>query len=77
MKKIHVDYEAALQADLGDPAEAAAYLNAALEDGSQDEFLMALRDVALQRMRKTAHFLTWRAPILWRRVVLQRNHMLR
>jgi probable addiction module antidote protein len=49
MKKIHVDYEAALQADLGDPAEAAAYLNAALEDGSQEGFLMALRDVAKAR----------------------------
>jgi probable addiction module antidote protein len=35
-----------LRKDLGDPAEAAAYLNAALEKGSQDVFLMALRDVA-------------------------------
>lgn len=29
-----------------DPEEAAAYLNAALEDGAQDVFLLALRDIA-------------------------------
>ena len=46
MTRTHIDYEAVLQADLADPLEAAAYLNAALEDGTQDVFLMALRDIA-------------------------------
>jgi len=32
--------------ELRDPSEAAAYLTAALEDGSPDVFLLALRDVA-------------------------------
>ncbi len=32
--------------DLKDPGEAAAYLNAALEDGSHEMFMLALRDVA-------------------------------
>jgi len=44
--KTSVHYDAGLKEDLADPVEAAAYLNAALEDGSQDVFLMALRDVA-------------------------------
>jgi len=34
---------------LADPEEAAAYLNAALEDGDQQVFLLALRDVAEAR----------------------------
>jgi len=46
MTKPSVRYDAGLHEDLRDPLEAAAYLNAALEDGSQDIFLMALRDVA-------------------------------
>ena len=46
MKKASVSYEAGLKKDLANPQEAAAYLNAALEDGSQEIFLMALRDVA-------------------------------
>ena len=46
MSKLHENYESGLQASLADPAEAAAYLNAALEDGSQDVFLLALKDVA-------------------------------
>lgn len=46
MKKVCVNYEDSLQQDLVDSVEAAAYLNAALEDGSQEVFLMALRDVA-------------------------------
>jgi len=49
MTKPSVDYDAGLHEDLCDPGEAAAYLNAALEDGSQDVFLMALRDVAKAR----------------------------
>ena len=46
MKKPSVKYEDGLKKALTDPDEAAAYLNAALEDGSQEVFLMALRDVA-------------------------------
>jgi probable addiction module antidote protein len=46
MKKRSVSYEQGLKKSLADPREAAAYLNAALEDGSQDVFLMAMRDVA-------------------------------
>ena len=46
MKKITEKYENNLKADLRDPVEAAEYLNAALEDGSQEVFLMALKDVA-------------------------------
>ena len=42
-------YEEGLLQDLQDPEEAAAYLNAALEDGSQEVFLLALRDVARAR----------------------------
>ncbi len=49
MKKLSVNYEQGLKDALADPIEAAAYLNAALEDGSQDVFLMALRDVANAR----------------------------
>lgn len=44
-----VNYEEGLIDDLKNPVEAAAYLNAALEDGSQEMFLMALRDVAKAR----------------------------
>ncbi len=46
MKKIYKDYETGLLDSLKDKDEAAAYMNAALEDGSQDAFLMALKDVA-------------------------------
>ncbi len=49
MKKISVSYDVGLHEDLCDPVEAAAYLNASLEDGSQEVFLMALRDVAKAR----------------------------
>jgi probable addiction module antidote protein len=42
-------YEEGLLQDLQEPEEAAAYLNAALEDGSQEVFLLALRDVARAR----------------------------
>jgi len=44
-----VKYEDGLKKALADPDEAAAYLNAALEDGSQDVFLLVLRDVAEAR----------------------------
>ena len=46
MIKIAEKYEDNLKEDLRDPVEAAEYLNAALEDGSQEVFLMALKDVA-------------------------------
>jgi probable addiction module antidote protein len=46
MKKLTEKYENNLKEDLRDPFEAAEYLNAALEDGSQEVFLMALKDVA-------------------------------
>ena len=46
MKKTTASYREGLIKDLTRPAEAAAYLNAALEDGSTDGFLMALRDIA-------------------------------
>ncbi len=46
MKKVTEKYEQNLSDDLLDPAEAAEYLNAALEDGNQEIFLMALKDVA-------------------------------
>jgi probable addiction module antidote protein len=49
MKRNSVRYEEGLRRDLAEPEEAAAYLNAALEDGSKEVFLMALRDVAEAR----------------------------
>jgi probable addiction module antidote protein len=49
MSEAAVDYRIGLLEDLADPAEAAAYLNAALEDGDQQVFLLALRDVAEAR----------------------------
>ncbi len=48
-KRKTADYDLGLKEDLTDPDEAAAYLNAALEDGAQDVFLLALRDVANAR----------------------------
>jgi DNA-binding phage protein len=40
-----VSYEDGLKASLSNPLEVAAYLNAALEEGSQEALLLALRDV--------------------------------
>ncbi len=45
MNQPDVDYLEGLKEDLADPEEVVAYLNAAIEDGSQEVFLMALRDV--------------------------------
>ena len=67
MKKPSANYETGLKEDLVDPEEAAAYLNAALEEGTQDVFLMALRDVA------NAHGLTRLA----RETSLNRENMYR
>lgn len=46
MKTTSTSYRDGLLKDLADSKEAAAYLNAALEDGSKDLFLLALRDIA-------------------------------
>lgn len=46
MSKASTSYREGLIKDLANPEEAAAYLNAALADGSQEVFLMALRDIA-------------------------------
>jgi probable addiction module antidote protein len=46
MSKLTKDYHESLLQDLQDPAEAAAYLTAALEEGDSAVFLLALRDVA-------------------------------
>lgn len=43
------DYEEHLLESLKDPEEAAAYINAAMEDEDVDVFLLALRDVAKAR----------------------------
>lgn len=40
------EYQKDLIEALKDPAEAAAYLNAALEDGDKGTFLLALRNIA-------------------------------
>ena len=45
----HRRYEDILDEDLQDPTEAAGYLNACLESGEPDVFLLALRDVARAR----------------------------
>jgi probable addiction module antidote protein len=49
MKQITAKYEDGLAASLTDPDEAAAYLNAALEEDDQEVFLLALRDIAEAR----------------------------
>lgn len=43
------NYETGLKAALADPEEAAAYLNAALEENDQEVFLLALRDITEAR----------------------------
>ncbi len=49
MKQITAKYEDGLAASLADRDEAAAYLNAALEEDDQEVFLLALRDIAEAR----------------------------
>lgn len=46
MSQITAKYEDGLKTSLINPDEAAAYLNAALEENDQEIFLLALRDVA-------------------------------
>ncbi len=55
MSEASVSYHDGLIEDLADPEEAAGYLSAAIEDGDQEVFLLALRDVAEARgMSKVA-----------------------
>ncbi len=58
MSKASRPYKESLLEDLKDPNEAAEYLTAALEDGSPEVFLLALRDVAeahgMQRLARGA-----------------------
>ncbi len=49
MSDAALPYEIGLYEDLADPDEAAAYLNAALGDGDQEVFLLALRHVTEAR----------------------------
>ncbi len=49
MNNVTEKYETGLKAALADPEEAAAYLNAALEENDQEVFLLALRDIAEAR----------------------------
>lgn len=49
MGAVTVPYLKGLLEDLADPEEAAAYLNAALEDGDQQVFMLALRHVTEAR----------------------------
>jgi probable addiction module antidote protein len=49
MNEVTAKYEVGLKASLTDPEEAAAYLNAALEENDQEVFLLALRDIAEAR----------------------------
>lgn len=49
MDELTASYKEGLLESLKDTLEAAAYLNAALEDGDQEVFLLALRDVTEAR----------------------------
>ena len=49
MNPLTANYENGLKASLADPKEAAAYLNAALEENDQEVFLLALRDITEAR----------------------------
>ncbi len=52
MSQLSRSYHDELLKDLTDPQEAAAYLNAALEEGSVELFLTALRNIAEARNLK-------------------------
>lgn len=52
MNKLTKNYKVDLIKDLKNPNEAAEYLNAALQNGDQEIFLMALRDVAAAKGMK-------------------------
>ncbi len=59
MSKTAIRYDEGLREDLNNPEEARAYLNAAIEDGDQEVFLLALRDVAeakgMSEVARNAH----------------------
>lgn len=46
MTIVSVSYEKGLIEDLRNPAEAAEYINAAIEEGSEEMLVLALQDVA-------------------------------
>lgn len=46
MTKVSVSYEKGLIEDLRNPSEAAEYINAAIEEGSEEMLILALQDVA-------------------------------
>ncbi len=52
MSQLSRSYHDELLKDLTDPQEASAYLNAALEEGSFELFLIALRNIAEARNLK-------------------------
>ena len=62
MDEISRSYQIQLIAALKDPIEAAAYLDAALEEGSVELFLLALQNVA--EARNTQSFATEKNPRL-------------
>jgi probable addiction module antidote protein len=49
MNSVTAKYETGLKVSLMNPYEAAAYLDAALEENDQEVFLLALRDIAEAR----------------------------
>ena len=49
MSQVTAKFEDGLKSSLMNPDEAAAYLNAALEENDQEVFLLALRDIAEAR----------------------------
>jgi len=59
MSKTATSYQEGLKEDLSKAEEARAYLNAAIDDGNQEVFLLALRDVAeargISEVARTAH----------------------
>ena len=61
MKEISRSYQMQLIEALKDPLEAAAYLNAALEEGSLELFLLALQNVSEARNKQS--FATEKTPV--------------
>lgn len=66
--KPYKPYHASLIKALKNPEEAAAYLNAALEEGDEELFLVALKNVAEARggMAKLSHLTKLSRPNLYR-----------
>ena len=77
MSKLTKSYRESLLHDLHDPAEAAAYLTAALAEGDSATFLLALRDVAEARgMRQLAQEAQLNRESLYRMLSAQGNPQL-